>query len=159
MQVTQLRQSIISFLLLTGIFLTSCKTYSEEDKSTFDKRIENYISAKKWEMKKSSSGLYTQVLNAGDTTLEKIKYTSEVTLKYKGKLLNGTTVDQTRPGEPLVTQLNGLIGGFQEGLQDLHKGAKVRLIIPPHLGYGNEDKGKIPASSILVFEVEVEEVR
>lgn len=161
MQATQLHRLIIKAFLFVGalVGLASCKTYSEEDKQSFDQKIQRYIAARKWTMERSESGLYTKRLSEGDTTAEAIQYNSEVTLSYKGRLLNGTTVDQSLPGKPLTSLLTGLIGGFQEGLLGRKKGAKLLLIIPPQLGYGDQDYGKIPANSVLVFEIEVVDVR
>jgi FKBP-type peptidyl-prolyl cis-trans isomerase len=41
----------------------------------------------------------------------------------------------------------------------MQPGGKRRLVIPPSLGYGSTKTGDIPANSILVFEIEVVEVR
>ena len=135
--------------------LASCRTYSDDDLHSFDKQISAYILKKNWKMERSESGLYTQVVDKGDSLSRAISFTSEITITYKGKLLNGKTVDQSLPGKPLVSKLSGLIGGFQEGLFDQHEGAKIRLIIPPNLGYGDKQEGIIPANSVLVFEVEI----
>lgn len=86
---------------------------------------------------------------------ELIQRGSIVKLSYKGQLKNGKVFDQTEPGKPFESEIKGLIGGFQEALLGQKKGAKLRLIIPPHLGYGTDKLDKIPANSILIFELEV----
>lgn len=48
-----------------------------------------------------------------------------------------------------------LVPGFREGLQTMKVGDKVRLFIPPHLGYGDNDYGPIPGGSTLVFDLEL----
>lgn len=109
-------------------------------------------------MKKTSSGLLMEIVEKGTGT-EKARFTSQVTLNYKGSLLNGQIVDQTPPGKPFVSILKGLIGGFQESLLGQTAGTKIHLIIPPNLGYGEEDLDKIPPNSTLVFELELMEVK
>ncbi len=159
MQVIRLRPFLTkAFLLLTTIaLLGACKTYSEDDKNGFDQKISSYAAKKGWNVSKTDSGLFIEQLNEGDG--EEVQYESIVFLQYKGKLLSGKTVDQSLPGKPLESKLNGLIAGFQEALLGQKKGAKMRLIIPPQLGYGDEAYGKIPANSILVFELEVVDVK
>jgi cyclophilin family peptidyl-prolyl cis-trans isomerase len=48
-----------------------------------------------------------------------------------------------------------LIAGFKEGLMNMKVGDKVRLFIPPHLGYGAQGAGPIPPDSELVFDLEI----
>jgi len=48
-----------------------------------------------------------------------------------------------------------LAAGFREGLLTMKVGDKLRLFIPPHLGYGDNDYGPIPGGSTLVFDLEV----
>jgi len=159
MQVTPLRRSLIkSFLICSLIVLAAgCKTYSEDDKTSFDQKIESYIKKKGWHLEKSESGLYFEQLQEG-TGDEPVKFTSEVQVSYKGTLLNGKVFDQTEPGKPLRSELKGLIMAFREGLLGQRKGAKIRIIAPPQLGYGDMQLDKIPENSILIFEMELIEV-
>lgn len=48
-----------------------------------------------------------------------------------------------------------LIPGFLEGLMMMNVGDKLRLFIPPHLGYGPQGSGPIPPDSNLVFDLEI----
>jgi FKBP-type peptidyl-prolyl cis-trans isomerase len=48
-----------------------------------------------------------------------------------------------------------LIRGWQEGLPGMKVGEIRKLTIPPELAYGETGKGTIPASSALIFEVEL----
>jgi FKBP-type peptidyl-prolyl cis-trans isomerase FkpA len=134
-----------------------CKTYSDEDKQSFDAKIERFIDSKDWNPEQSESGLYVEQLEEG-TGDEPVRFTSEVTIAYKGTLMNGRIFDQTEPGKPLKSQLKGLIMGFREGLLGQKKGAKLRLIVPPQLGYGEMELGKIPPNSVLVFNLELIDV-
>lgn len=48
-----------------------------------------------------------------------------------------------------------LIAGFKEGLLTMKVGDKVRLFIPPHLGYGPQGGGPIPPNADLIFDLEI----
>jgi FKBP-type peptidyl-prolyl cis-trans isomerase FkpA len=159
MQVTPLHRLLTKSVLCCSLLLLAigCKTYSEDDKQSFDAKIERYIAKKNWDLTKSETGLYTQQLAEG-TGDEPVIFGSEVTISYKGTLLNGTTFDQTPPGKPLKSKLDGLVLGFREGLLGQKEGAKIRMIVPPQLGYGDMSLDKIPQNSVLVFELELIDV-
>jgi FKBP-type peptidyl-prolyl cis-trans isomerase len=82
--------------------------------------------------------------------------TSNVTVHYKGMLLDGTVFDSSFDrNEPVTFQLDGVIPGWTEGLQQIGTGGKIILYIPPHLAYGDRGGGPIPPGSLLIFEVEL----
>lgn len=81
-----------------------------------------------------------------------------VTVNYSGFLQDGTKFDSSvERDEPfsLVLGMKQVIPGWEEGLKFMKKGSKVRLIVPPQLGYGGAEVGKIPANSTLIFDVEM----
>lgn len=77
---------------------------------------------------------------------------SNVVIYYQGKLIDGTTFDQTG-NTPLTFSMGNLITGWKLGLPLIKAGGKIKLYLPPSLGYGNSVSGNIPANSILVFEI------
>ena len=87
---------------------------------------------------------------------------SIVTVDYTGKLQDGTVFDSSqRIGqEPLRFTLGvgQVIDGWDQGVIGMKVGGQRKLIIPPELGYGSQDKGVIPPNSALIFEVELLEV-
>ena len=56
-------------------------------------------------------------------------------------------------GQPTSFPVNGVIGGFAEGLTHVKPGGTIRLIIPPELGYGAAGSGPIPPNATLIFDV------
>ncbi len=143
----------ITLLFILSLCMFSCKTYNEDDKLTFDEKIEKYIKTEHLDLEKTSSGLYLKTLKEGDSDGEEIKYQSLVSFKYKGSLLNGEVFDEQ---ENAVTfKISQLIGAWKEALIGKTAGTKLYLIAPPQLGYGDRDLDDIPPNSILVFELEV----
>lgn len=110
---------------------------------------------KKAGVKTLPSGLQYEVLKAGNGP--KPKATDEVTVHYKGTLLNGQQFDSSYDrNEPLTLALNRVIPGWTEGVQLMSVGSKYRFFIPYELGYGEKGAGPdIPPYSTLIFEIEL----
>jgi len=93
---------------------------------------------------------------------------AQVSVLYVGKLPDGTVFDSSAAhgNAPLVFTLGaqGLIPGFQIGVNGMKVGGERLLAIPAALGYGSQDvkdsTGKviIPANSTLVFDVQLVKV-
>lgn len=101
------------------------------------------------------SGLQYQVLTAGNGA--RPKASDEVTVHYKGTLLNGKQFDSSYDRqEPLQIKLNQVIPGWTEGVQLMPVGSKYRFFVPYQLGYGENGAGTdIPPYSVLIFEIEL----
>lgn len=101
------------------------------------------------------SGLQYQVLQPGSGL--KPKATDEVTVHYKGTLLNGKQFDSSYDRkEPTALTLNNVIPGWTEGVQLMPVGSKYRFFVPYQLGYGEKGAGgDIPPYSVLIFEIEL----
>jgi len=100
------------------------------------------------------SGLQYEVLMEGEG--EKPVPTSEVTVHYKGMLIDGSVFDSSYDRNETITfGLGNVIKGWTEGLQLMNPGAKYVFYIPPELGYGDRGVGPIPGGSTLIFEVEL----
>lgn len=145
------------FIGLISLLVTSCKTYSEEEVQSFDKTIQKFVMKSGLNYEKSESGLYYLIEKEGEG--EFIKFTDEVSFRYTGKLLSGKTFDGRYKRTPITFEVSKLIEGWKEGMMYLKKGGKAKLIVPPTLGYGDNQLPEIPANSILYFEIEVVDVR
>lgn len=104
----------------------------------------------------TASGLQYKILAAGDKKAPPIANTDTVTVEYRGKLINGTEFDSSYSrGVPATFPVNGVIRGWQEALVLMKPGAKWQLFVPPELAYGPRTQAKIPANSLLIFDVNV----
>lgn len=123
-----------------------------------DASMQAYISEKGLKAQKDDSGLYWTVEKQG--TDPKPTVASTVKVHYHGTLLDGTVFDSSVDrGEPIEFPLARVVKGWQIGIPKFGTGGKGKLIIPPGLGYGNRAAGSIPPNSVLVFDVEVLEVK
>ncbi len=106
-------------------------------------------------VKVTKSGLQYKVLKEG--TGKSPKLTDTVRVNYKGTLIDGTQFDSSYDrGEPIEFPVDGVIKGWQEGLQLMKEGAKYQFFIPSNLAYDHEPQGPvIGPDSTLVFEVEL----
>lgn len=139
----------------TGTEDTTTTDYTQEikDNKTLGREFleEN---AKNDSVVQTASGLQYMVLKEG--TGAKPGPTDEVTVKYTGKLINGTVFDSTEGRDPATFPLDKVIPGWTEGLQLMSEGAKYRFFIPSELAYGSKGAGNdILPNSTLIFDVEL----
>ncbi|ALD15457.1 peptidylprolyl isomerase [Buchnera aphidicola (Aphis glycines)] len=107
---------------------------------------------------KTQSGLMYIIDNPGSG--EEITENTEITVHYKGFLINGVEFDNSyNRGKPVVFVLKDVILGWQEGLKYIKKGGKIRLVIPPSLGYGHSRFNGIPGNSTLIFDITLIDVK
>ena len=100
------------------------------------------------------SGLQYKIEKEGNGEIPKTG--DNVTVHYKGSLLDGTVFDSSiERGEPATFEVGRLVVGWNEALTLMPVGSKWILYIPFNLGYGARDMGDIPPYSTLVFELEL----
>ena len=101
-----------------------------------------------------ASGLQYKVITAG--TGKKPKAKDNVTVHYRGTMLDGTEFDNSyKRGEPVVFPVTGVIKGISEALQLMTVGSKWQLFLPPELAYGPQGAGLITPNATLIFEIEL----
>lgn len=104
----------------------------------------------------TESGLHYLITEKGNG--EKPKVGEVVTMRYTGKLLDGTVFDSSAERDQpfqFVLGVGQVIPGWDEGVQLMTKGEKGVFYIPYYLAYGDRDLGEIPPFSNLIFEVEL----
>jgi FKBP-type peptidyl-prolyl cis-trans isomerase len=110
--------------------------------------------------KKLPNGLEIYDYAAGEGRTAKAG--DQVVTHYIGQLTDGTEFDSSHSraeGLPVVIGGGGVIAGFGQGLEGAKPGMLRKVVIPPELGYGERDQGKIPPNSTLVFMLQITEVK
>ena len=122
-----------------------------------DRVIRDFISAKGLTgFTKHPSRVYQNVSVVGSGTT--IGPLSNITVKYKGRLLSGTQFDESGTTD-LVTPLADLIAGWRKVLLGVAKGTKMRIFVPSDLAYrDSRDQPSIPPYSVLDFDIEIVDV-
>ncbi|MBJ7429112.1 MAG: FKBP-type peptidyl-prolyl cis-trans isomerase, partial [Bacteroidia bacterium] len=88
----------------------------------------------------------------------KPKAGQEVSMLYRGLLLNGTKFDENQDqANPFkfTIGMRQVIPGWDEGVMLLHEGEEAKFIIPSRLAYGEQGGGPIPPNSTLIFDVKL----
>lgn len=104
------------------------------------------------------SGLQYKVLVEGNGIVA--EKDDNVTVKYEGKMIDGTVFDSSYTRTPDTTSFKPtqVIKGWTEALCMMPEGSKWELYIPQDLAYGSRPAGKIKPYSTLIFTVEVVKV-
>lgn len=127
-----------------------------------DKLLQEYFAANNLKPTKTASGMYYITLKEGSGA--PAQEGQAVTVNYTGKTLDGKTFDSNvdpefKHTEPFsfVAGHREVIAGWDEAALMMKKGGKCKLFIPSPLAYGpnSPDPSKIPANSVLTFDVEV----
>lgn len=136
--------------------------------------LDNYMAENNIEAEKTESGLRYVITEEGSGPNAEVGQT--VSVAYAGRILDGPYFDTSdeslakeqgifnanRPAyEPYTFPLGRgqVIKGWDEGIALLNEGAKATLYIPSPLGYGNRGSGTIKPNSILVFDVELVDIK
>ncbi|NJM16315.1 MAG: peptidylprolyl isomerase [Bacteroidales bacterium] len=125
-----------------------------------EKIIEEHVRANGLNLQKSQTGLWYQIIKKG--TGKKVEEGDKVSIAYTLALLDGTVCHTDRESGPKTFKAGqgGVERGLEEGLLLLHKGDSACFILPPHLGHGlTGDGNKIPARSILIYNVKLLDVK
>ena len=111
------------------------------------------------EIQTTESGLQYSVLQPGEGL--RPGHGDRVIVHFTGWLEDGTLIVSTRTtGEPIEVGIGQQkIKGLNEGLQLIEPGGRIKLTIPPELGYGSRGRGKnIPPDATLVYDIELVQV-
>ena len=113
--------------------------------------LETYLTNNNINATKDSRGFYYTISAPGGSS--KPDNCATVSVKYKGMLTNGSVFNEST--SVVSFPLANLIIGWQQGIPLIGITGKIRLYIPPSLGYGSSGSSGIPGNSILIFDVEL----
>src|SRR5215470_5592742 len=110
---------------------------------------------------KTASGLlYWDIKTGTGATAQSGQH---VKVHYTGWLTSGKKFDSSAGGQPFAFMLGAgqVIKGWDEGVAGMKVGGKRQLRIPPDLAYGarGTGDGTIPANAVLVFDVQLLDVK
>ena len=110
---------------------------------------------------KTPNGIYYQILEKGNG--KKVGKGKQVTVEYKGFLVDGTLFDASsyfhpQGHEPLEfkTGAGQMIPGFDMMVEEMEYGEVRHMVLPPELAYGKRGyPGVIPGDAYICFDVKV----
>ncbi len=128
-------------------------------------KVQDQIVAKMWDVdttkyKTTESGLKYVIVKEGEGP--NVEDGNVVVVHYSGYLTDGTKFDSSvERDDPFrfVVGSKQVIPGWDEGVKLGKKGSKLRLVVPPELGYGGMQIEKIPPNSTLIFDIEILDVK
>lgn len=135
---------------------------SANQMETDDKILQEYFTQNNLKPMKTPSGMYYITVKEGSGATA--QQGQAVTVNYTGKTMDGKTFDSNVDPEfkhttpfTFTAGQHEVIPGWDEAAMMMKKGGKTKLFIPSPLAYGpnSPDPSKIPANSILMFDVEV----
>lgn len=151
------KMRIISFFALVLVVLVACeKELSVEEQFEKDiNLIEDYLTENSLQAERTESGLYYIINSQGTGAFPTPN--SDVTVRYRGYFLDGSTFDQS-VDIGVTFNLQSVIRGWTEGIPLFREGGEGILLIPSKLGYGANSVGSVPKNSVLIFDVELLEI-
>lgn len=144
------------FARLAEQLITNPNSLYEEQKNI----MINYALDALWDVQFTESGLCYQIVKQGEGA--PIQWGDDLQAHYEGKFLNGEIFDSSYERmSPLSFKVGTLIDGWNEALQLINKGGKIRVLVPSHLGYGEKgfiippNDTLVPPNEVLAFRLEV----
>lgn len=118
--------------------------------------MQMFIKRYGWEMQKTGTGLYVQVLEPGHG--ECYKEGDMVTMEYQTFLLDGKMVYNSKDDglKQFTVDRSEEIDALHEVVKTLRPGAKARLVIPSYLAYGVPGDGnQIQGRKSIAMTIEI----
>lgn len=109
------------------------------------------------DVKSTESGLHYKVIQQGEG--QNAYMGGRVRFHYRASFADGRVFDQTYDvREPILTVLNNIFPGLQEGLMMMNAKSKYIFYIPSRLAFGHQGTTDVPPYSTVIYEVELLQV-
>jgi FKBP-type peptidyl-prolyl cis-trans isomerase len=106
------------------------------------------------------SGLQYKVIKPGSGKGKGPMAKDIVKVHYTGTLTTGEKFDSSIDrGQPAELPVGNVIPGWAEAIKMMKTGDRWKIVIPPELAYGAEGRPGIPPYSVLIFDVELLEIK
>ena len=114
--------------------------------------------AKKDVVKTLESGVQYKVIKEGTGKIP--ADTSTVKVHYEGRTLDGNVFDSSyKRNSPIDLRANQVIKGWTDALVHMPAGSVWEVYIPQDLAYGDREQAQIKPFSMLIFKIELLEVK
>ncbi len=151
-------KSVFSMVFLGVILLAGACKKDDDNQALIDKGlIEQYLLDNNISAQEHESGLFYIITTEGFGASPILSDSVEVS--YRGSFLDGTVFDQTAAGQTVEFPLANLIKGWQIGLPLLKEGGRGTFFLPSELGYGDNPRPGIPANAVLIFDIDLVDVK
>ncbi len=151
----------------TGSVVSSSETPKEDKDAPYvegnknimrreNEEMEMFVRRYGWQMQRTPTGLYVQVLEPGSG--EPFKENDRVAMEYRTFLLSGEQVysSDSNGVKVFMVKRSEEIDALHEAAQLLRPGAKARLVIPSYLGYGVAGDGdRIQGLQPIMMEIRI----
>lgn len=132
-------------------YYTNPSSQAEKDQNALiDYAVENDLN-----VERTKSGLYYIIEQKG--TGPNLIMGQPTKAHYTGHFLDGRVFDSSRnKGVPMFFNVGQMIPGWNEALQFINVGTKIKLLIPSRLAYADRGfPGYVPPNTPLIFDIEI----
>lgn len=139
-----------------SLMTAAVKKATEQKEALFANQIK-MIQQKFPNYEKTAEGIFYKITQNGNGA--KTGSGKNVSVHYKGYLIDGTVFDSSEGRAPLtfITGAGQMIPGFDKMMQDMQKGEKRTIVLPPELAYGERGyPGIIPENAYIAFDVSLQ---
>jgi len=100
--------------------------------------------------------MYVEVLEEGDG--EVAEEGNTVNVSFDGFLATRGNQFVLEQGVAIILGVGEIPFGLDQAIRGMMPGGQRRVVIPPELGYGPASNGNVPGGSVLVYELELNDV-